>query len=277
MRTGLILALGLVGAPAFASIVSSYGFGGNLDPAFAGNVNVQALQHWQKSGATNNPVTTSYQTANVNGVSKQVANLGRTEFFRANHGVGKNGGGQYVNRYSILFDVYLTNATVGGFASLFNTTANNGNDGDSFVRWDGSDAGGIFGSLGIAGDYAGKLYADSWNRLVVTVHAGKTTGRTELSYYINGAFANVVDASGGVDGRYSAYGWDDPDAENHIDIFGDNDGDFATGQVSSLAFFSDALSADQVQSLGGAGSVVPEPATLLVLGLGALAMRRRRR
>ncbi|MEQ1821575.1 MAG: PEP-CTERM sorting domain-containing protein [Fimbriimonadaceae bacterium] len=77
-----------------------------------------------------------------------------------------------------------------------------------------------------------------------------------------------------LDGRWAFYST--ATATKTVDIFGDNDGDSGAGQISQLAFYDTTLSAAEISALGGAGSPVPEPATLSALALGVGAILRRR-
>ncbi|MCW5942637.1 MAG: PEP-CTERM sorting domain-containing protein [Fimbriimonadaceae bacterium] len=275
MKKAFVAALAVVSSAGFGqSIVSAFDFNGTLNPFIDTNPpNVLPLE--ARNGGT--PTTLgspTYVSDTVGTVNKQVATFGVGNLFRAWHGIGANGGGGYVNQFSILMDVSFTKGAgeTTGWASLFNTSADNGNDGDSFVRWDGEDAGGVFGSAGTAGVYAGKIYANRYNRLILSVN---TAGN--INYYLDGALINTV-AANGVDGRYSMYTYNDGDTDSDaVDILGDNDGDNTAGRISMLAFFDGAMDGTMAAGLGTAGNPVPEPASMVALAVGAAALLRRRR
>ena len=267
MRKTLVLCLCLTtGAANAGALQTYYNLNGNLNPVINNTGLAQPLQfRTGGSGGSSSGGAVNYTTETVGPVSKLVANFTAPQFFRAIHGIGKNGGGSYLNQYAILMDVKITNT--GGWVSLYSTAAENGNDGDAFIRDTDS-------ALGTIGDYGGTFVRNQWNRVIISVDTLVPTMRI----YLNGSFVNDITLDSGVDGRWSVYTLDDGDAgADWVDIFGDNDGDNGTGQLSALAFFNGPLTDSDAAVLGGPGQPVPEPATLLALGIGALAIARRRR
>lgn len=254
----------LVAGSAFAGDLKTYyDFRGNLNPVLNVTGLAQALEFRTGSLGTSSPAgSVNYTNELVGSVNKQVANFAAPQFFRAVHGIGANGGGDYLNQYSILMDIKFTST---GWASFFNTASNVQNDGDAFVNPDNA--------MGISGDYAGTFARNVWNRVIISVDSIAPI----MSIYLNGAFVNDIPLDG-EDGRWSLYTLDDNDTDaDWVDIFADEDGDNASGQISALAFFDGALTANEAASFGTAGAPVPEPATLAALGLGAAALLRRRK
>ena len=204
MKSTLTLAFTVLSAASFAQIpVSAFNFDGTLSPFVDKSAGyVFDLDFRQNGSPTTSIGSPNYVWDTVGPIGKMVAEFEIDKFFRAWHGMQANGGGSYVNQFTILLDVYFEKDSLSptGWASLFNTTADNQNDGDSFIRWDGYDGSDVFGSIGISSVYWPTLYANRWNRIVIAVNCGATTGRTFLDYYVNGTFLGQTNASGGLDG-----------------------------------------------------------------------------
>jgi len=275
MKYYAILALAAGSTSAFsADLVSAFDFSGDLNPYV--NVGGHAGPLTQLNGGANPTATSStYSTATVGSVTKQVLNIASGDSLMALHGIAHNGGGAYVNQYTILMDVKFNGESANSYSSLFNTAADNGNDGDSFLQWGGNNT----ASVGVQGTYGGSVTGDAWHRLAVSVEA--FPDGTELTYYSDGVkIGQRIDRPGGqpTDGRFALYSYDDNDTSfDGVYIFGDEDGENASGQISKLAFFNGKLDELAIQKLGGAGQPVPEPSTLAVLGLSCAAILRRRR
>ncbi len=259
-----LLAAALVAVAGAQAPVSAYRFDNDLNPYLDNNPPyVGPATHRTGSLPTQPFSPTVYAADTVGATNKNVVTYQAPQFFRVQHGMNANGG-QYVNRYSMVFDVKFLDPVIGEFHSFFNTTLDQGNDGDSFVRWDDDGAGQPIGRLGISGVYAGDLRPNTWYRLVIAVdctfdNAGANT--TRITYFVDGTQVNQVLAGSGIDGRFSAYSWDDNDPDSDtIDIFGDNDGDTGSGRLSLLAFFDRELNATEVGGLGPVGSQIGGPA-----------------
>ncbi|MCW5935783.1 MAG: hypothetical protein KIT11_00555 [Fimbriimonadaceae bacterium] len=263
MRNSLILALAAIMAVASAQTpVSGYKFSGNLDAYLDNNAPyVLPLEHRTGGRPTQLFGPTNFVMDTVGTRNKMVAQFPVDSFFRVNHGMNGNGGGFYLNEYSLVVDVKFTNAAIGGFASLFNTTADNGNDGDTFIRWDDDGNGNPIGRIGISGQYAGEISPNVWNRIVITYTA--LTGT--FKYYVNGALAQTVTGQGGIDGRFAIYTWndEDPDAD-HYDLFADNDVDRGAGFVSLLVNYDQVLDGTFVAGLGPVGTPIGETTEVVV-------------
>lgn len=267
-RTLVTLSMACVGGSALAVIpVSAYDFNNTLSPFISGNANVGDLAV-RNGGSPSSAGSPTYLNATVGSTNKMVLDVPNSTFVRALHGIGANGGGFYVNQFSILMDLKF-NRTSEGWASLFNTSADNGNDGDSFVQW------GV--GVGTAGNYGGAIPNNEWFRLVLTVD--NQVAGTTVKYFVNGSLVHTASGiGGGIDSRWTLYSHDDGDSDaDWVDILADNDGDTTPSQLSQLAFYDSVLSDADVAGLGPVGSAVPEPATFAVLGLGVLALRRRRK
>lgn len=178
---------------------------------------------------------------------------------------GPNGGGSYINQYTVVMDVLAPGAA--GWTPFFNTNPDNGNDADFYV--DPSGAIGI-GDLGYSS--AGVFLPDTWYRVAfaVDLQAG------DVAYYLDGNSVFNGNVGGLVDGRFSLFS--NLDAGPDLLLFneGDTSGQYTHELVVSSVMISDrTYSAADILALGGAsagGVLVPEPQTWTLLALGALAM-----
>jgi hypothetical protein len=164
---------------------------------------------------------------------------------------GPNGGGAYINQFTILADILVPGPL--NWTPIFNTNPGNGNDADLYI---GND-----GSIGITtGGYsaAGVITSNTWNRIAFVANLS-TNG---MYVYVNGAFVKQVPGSGLLDGRWSLY--------SNVDTGGDlllfNEGD-TSGQythelyVNSVALIDRPLTPVELATLGGpkaGGIFVPE-------------------
>jgi hypothetical protein len=173
---------------------------------------------------------------------------GRHGFYFVQHGLEANGGGVYVNQYTVVMDVRFFGTTSGQpWIALFNTNDSNNNDADAYIRVDGTDAAGPFGTMGIGGVYGGRIYPERWNRLVIAVN----TNQRRMTWYVNGVHQAVTPITG-VDGRFALF------TVNHITpwftLFGEGDpsGDYTKpGQINTLQVYGRELNAAEAAALGG--------------------------
>jgi len=197
----------------------------------------------------------------------QLAGLGNGYHLKFNDS-GANGGGGYINQYTVMYDVYLPGAA--GWTALFNADPENtsGNDGDFYIAPDGG--------IGIgAGGYsaAGTIAPNTWYRIGFAVDLAAGASST----YVNGSL--VKQNSGGLyalDGRFSLYS--NADTLPSLLLFneGDPSGIYTHElYVSSVYFTDQTLNPSQMAALGGPNAAgiapVPEPGTWALLGMGALA------
>lgn len=278
MKKSLIfLSLAALAAISPASLIGVFDFNDTLNPSFAKSADTKPLEFYMGGGdPTFQPGGPTYATDMVGATNKRVGQFAKTQGFRSDHGIPSNGGGSYGNVYTILFDIKLTD-TSGGWASFYQTSANNSNDGDMFFQGSGGDD----GNLGISGDYGSANFSilNAWHRVVMTVDLTHDTDT--MNYYVDGTLVNSVDVAGGVDGRFALYTTGDGDSDgDNLWLLMDENGDNGAGSISQVAYWDSALSSDEVAGLGRVGeslNPVPEPATMAVLGGLALLVARRRR
>lgn len=198
--------------------------------------------------------------------------IGAGDSFSLAHDIAPNGGSaEYVNEYTVVYDLFLPAATDATWRSLLQTnSAADGNDGDLFVS-SANDVG-----VGAIGYSTETLAADTWYRVVFSANIGESG---------SSFFTTALDTAGnevwtyehgeqGLDGRHSLYSTVNG---NVVHFFADNDGEDNEVYVSNLALFDSNLTQQQALAMGAPGTtIVPEPGALALLGLGGLLLARRR-
>jgi hypothetical protein len=204
----------------------------------------------------------TFGTDTINGASTGVYNFPaatKTQGLVVTTNAPANGGGAYLNEYTLGYDIKFKNAS--GYACFLQTGTSNTNDGDLFRNG--------AGGLGISSVYEGTILSDTWYRLMFTFDlANKSLGK-----YINGTLVGTQTLGSGTDGRWSL----DP----YFLILTDEDGETNAGSLASFSFEDRVLSANEIATYGGptAGGLtpVPEPSSLALLAFGVLPMLRRRK
>ena len=151
------------------------------------------------------------------------------------HGAAPNGGGAYVNQYTLIFDIYYPLSSDLTWRSLWQTATGNGNDGDLFV--------GTSDGIGISSVYNGNVSAGEWHRIAAAFDL-TGPGSPVLTKFIDGVkVGNQTTGLSGKDGRFAL----DPTAL----VFADNDGDVAEAYVSSIQFSNGRRPDAFLEALGG--------------------------
>ncbi|MBE0545808.1 MAG: immunoglobulin domain-containing protein [Verrucomicrobia bacterium] len=173
--------------------------------------------------------TTSLGIGNIAGAPASVLRFVHSSSpwggYKMSHNASPNGGGAYVNQYTIVFDVYYPAASNGRWRSFFQTATGNNNDGEFFVN--------TANGIGISGNYQGNVTAETWHRIAFAVDLSSPLSPA-VAKWINGVKVGYqTGLSGGFDGRFSL----DPVAL----LFGDEDGDQAETYVSSIQVWNGKL------------------------------------
>ena len=149
-----------------------------------------------------------------------------------------NGGGGYVNEYTLIFDLKKTDSD---WLPLYNTGYDNYNEAELWVNSEGAVGSGTYSEPGV-------VPQDVWVRLAVKrYHDGANWVR---NIYVNGA--TVLEGLGaeGVDGQNSLYSNSDYD-DGQFTIFSDNDSVVYGGyELDNFAFIAEALSDELIAQLG---------------------------
>ena len=183
--------------------------------------------------------TTSFGIPDINGTPTTVMHftpsVAQWGGYIMYHGAAPNGGGAYVNQYTLVFDLYYPASSDSTWRSLWQTDVSDNNDGDLFV----STADG----LGISSIYDGAVSAGVWHRIAVAFDL-TGPGSPVLTKFIDGVkVGNQTAGLSAKDGRFAL----DPYAL----AFGDNDGDVAEAYVSSVQFSNGRRPDAFLQALGG--------------------------
>lgn len=181
-----------------------------------------------------------------------------------------NGGGGYLNQYTILMDIYSPGAA--GWQALMNTDTTNGNDADWYISNTGQ-----LGIGALAYSPAGTVSQNAWHRIAMSADLGAGV----VKYYMDGTLVATRTGASMLDGRFAIY----TNAQAGADLLLFNEGDTSGSYVhpllvNSVAFTDQTLGDAAIQSLGGpssGGILVPEPAAATLGLLGAFALLRRRR
>ncbi len=229
----------LAALAAHAAIVQ-WEFDGTLDATPTGNALVPAYAPPAAAADV------SFAVATIDGTEASVARFSRGTTFALTHGLAPNGGGTYLNQYTLIMDVMFPDrAPSGGWAALVQTDVHNISDGEWFVNPQNG--------IGISGNYGGTVEAGQWRRLalVVDLVAGTFTS------YIDGL--RVQQNTGeAFDGRFSA--------GPVLLLFADEDAENAEGFVNSVQLQDVALGDAEIAALGAASAagipsgLVPLPA-----------------
>jgi hypothetical protein len=180
----------------------------------------------------------SHQVVLGNSPTDYAVEIGPGSYYSMNHQIQPNGGGNYVNEYTLQIDFKVP--SINNWHCFFQTNPLNNNDGDCFIN--------PSGKIGVAatGYAAPSIATNTWYRLVVTVDNGSF-----YNYYIDGNLllaGNVQD----IDDRFSL--------DDILLMFADEDGEDNLITVSEIGIWDRPLSALEVAAVGGFGHILnPSP------------------
>jgi hypothetical protein len=168
--------------------------------------------------------------------------IGPGSFYRMTHQIPANGGGNYVNEYTLQFDFKVE--SIGVWYCFFQTNPQNNNDGDCFIN--------PYGNIGVAatGYSPDVIAAGEWYRLIISVDNGSS-----FTYYLDGVPINnaVVQEN---DGRFSL--------EPLLLLFADENGEDNDIIISEVAIWDRPLTEDEAASLGGFNHPSPPSVVQLI-------------
>ena len=147
--------------------------------------------------------------------------------------VSRAEGAQASQSYTIMMDVMVEDASP--YDGLLQTDPINGNDGDLFINKNQIGVGSI-------GGYFGKVRNNVWHRVVIAYRDGKNI------VYLNGEKLVAADPDNNDRFKLQPFGFY---------LFCDEDGEKEDTYVSSVAFWEEALTDEQVSALGGFEVIIP--------------------
>jgi len=173
------------------------------------------------------------------------------------NGSAPNGGGAYINQFTIIFDLVIPAPL--GWVPLFNTNPQNANDADFFVDADGRLG---IGAIGYSSN--GTITSNTWHRVAFAANLASNT----VTYYVDGQ--SVFTGAASLDGRHSLYSSLDSGPDLLLFNEGDPAGIFThTLYLSSFAFVDRTLTAAEMQALGA-----PSDLGIFIQTLPALSISR---
>ncbi|MFM9944336.1 MAG: hypothetical protein ACKVQB_03805 [Bacteroidia bacterium] len=162
-------------------------------------------------------------------------------YYKYAHGIAPNGGGDSVNRYTLMFDFKVLNFK--RWHTFFQTDTTNANDGECFIRPIGTKPARI--GTATTGYTPDSINANQWFRLVISVNLNNY-----YRYYINGKLWLDGDTQQ-VDDRFALL--------PKLLLFADNDKEDDTIDISSVAIFDTCLSSKEIAKIGTIEPCIANP------------------
>jgi len=247
IRSGLFLAMLLGAHNLTAQQVLQWDFdNGDLTATVGSDLQYSDGPGGPTQTATQFGTTTSFGIPDINGTAAKVMKFpgavsGMGYFMptpSTANGVGN--GGQFVNDYTLVFDLFYPQSSDAKFRPLIDT------DGSTFTA--GPDmAIDVSDGLGVApsGPFYGAIPPNAWNRVGVVVQQDLRT----LTWYINGTRVGTTTLSGPqADGRFAV------PVSALVLILASTDTNAAPGYVNSIQIRDVALNVGQMKALGAASA-----------------------
>lgn len=183
----------------------------------------------------------------VNGASKYdtAIRIGIGSYYKCRHNIQPNGGGDSVNRYTIMFDFKIL--SLKKWHTFFQTDTNNLNDGECFIRPIGGSNPGRIGTA-TTGYTTDSVLPNKWYRLVISVNLGSF-----YRYYLNGQLI-LQGNNQDIDDRFAL--------NPYFLLFADNNQEDDTIDIASVAIFDTCLSSPDINKIGTIDPCVLKPMKL---------------
>ena len=163
--------------------------------------------------------------------------VGINDYYTCTHDIDPNGGGTYVNEYTLVVDFKISQ--LGQYYCFYQTSITNSNDGEVFINPSGH-----VGITGTGYSYC-TLTPNEWYRLVISVDLGNS-----FNYYIDGQLIHTG-VSQNIDGRYAL----DP----YFHWFWDENGEDNEFDIAAAAVLNYPITAEEAEQMGGYGHEFPQP------------------
>lgn len=191
--------------------------------------------------------TTSFGILDIDGQPAKVMRFpatSRTMGYVMRHGAMANGGGSFLNQYTLIMDVLFPTSSSGKWRALLQTDTSNSNDADLFVSGDSFFTTGD--GIGISGNYHGKILPNTWHRIVFAVDLAAPS--PYVAKFIDGVKVADQTVNSGVDARWSL----NPatNAKPYALLFADDDNETQVGFVNSIQFRNGKMSDAEIAMLG---------------------------
>jgi len=157
------------------------------------------------------------------------------------HGIPANGGGQRVNKYTLIMDIAYPTASHDAERAILQTNPANTDNRDIAV--------GANNGIGVSGGFQGTLQPDVWQRIAFAVDLTSPNGPI-MAKFINGVKVGQQVLSEGRDGRWSLAPSTDATAPWSL-LFADDTTEVQPGFVSSVQIRDNRLSDELIRRMGG--------------------------